>query len=306
MHYLLKLTNILLLVYLFILCTNFGCKQNTNVAERNSDNDVRNMILAKTKTSLNPEGSGRIQNEMISYSIDDKALIVSKEIGNALKVWNNSDRQQSEYYNSAMCIVEGIELNKHEWLTLGTIIKYLGPVSYIEKVNTDPIDKQGNISSNAERIFVYYQEKNIRLSICASGFLSSIVSYHSDMSYGKTPLYWPHDYSYAKILPIISGCFKSDELRDLLIEQSKEIINHKIRTEKITLTVVQDSNRRFYDLSNAPIQIHLIDGIYGELALVYFSVKGDKTVYCHTWWKQNNNAWEMISEDQAIAILHRP
>ena len=257
---------------------------------------VKKMITEKTIKTILPEGGHSSVVKSVASSIDERSKEVALSVEGSIKAWNNPKLEPEKHYESCKNILENIELNENEWLTLGNIIKHLGAPSSVEKTNYSPFDLEGNVKAEAERFFVYYKDDAIKMKFSASGFLSSLL-FKNDGGYsGSNPIHWPHDYSYAKEFPLITGTFSSNENEELLVAVSPDMIMDQFKEN--------EGGENLSELGSYEVDVFLIDGVLKNLSQLFICLKGNRIVHCHTWWQLIGNQWTMISEEKAYILLN--
>lgn len=295
-------TNIIFLT-LFIILVSSGCRKKDDIVS------LKEVIVEETFMKMYPEGADEFFENMVRQEIDEKAKTVAEQLEGAISIWNSPNISSEEYYESAMVIVQNIELGKEQFLTFGNILKALGPpTSIIEREYVFEIDN--NIDPSLTRIEIQYKSDKVKLLFTVSGFLDSIL-FHKESSLqnawtGSGPIHWPQGYKYSKKLPIISGLFISPQSSQNLTDSVKKMLSSHSEINWLDFMLYSEPLKEVEKLnkeSSTKVTVILVDGVTEKLAKVYFKIVNTQKLYCDTWWSQAGGKWQMISFERAKQII---
>jgi hypothetical protein len=297
--------NTILVLFVFIFFAQMGCK-NKNTSFREEKNDpIRNMIVAKTIKEKFPDGANNIIVGSIVKQIDRRAQEVNAQYQKSVDLWKTSGNTSQIYYEAAMVLLENMELNQNQLLTIGNVVKCLGFPESIEEPYESLFDMQGNINADVERFDWYYKEGNLSLKFSASGFLNALLVKKDGAFCGQPPIHWPHDYSMLKTFPIFAGTFRNDESKGFLFSEAEKFIKENLKksADDPNLGYFSPEGKKIYSLKDYSLNVYMVDGVSSDIAIVYFVLKGNVTVHQHLWLKYTDKKWEMISDKEAFSKL---
>jgi hypothetical protein len=297
--------NTLFISFVFIFITQMGCKErNVALIEEKSDL-VRNMVVAKTIKEIFPDGANNVIVGSIVKQIDQRAQKVNAQYQKTVDLWKTSGNTSQVYYEAAMVLLENMELNQNQLLTIGNVVKCLGFPEPIEEPYGSLFDMQGNINADVERFDLYYKEGNLLLKFSASGFLNVLLVKKDGAFCGQPPIHWPHDYSLIKTYPIFAGAFLNGESKQSLFTEANKIIKEKFdkNANNPNLGYFSPEGENIYNLKDYSLNVYMVDGVANDIAVAYFVLKGNVTVHQHVWLKNDGKEWKLISDKEAFSKL---
>ena len=224
----------------------------------------------------------------------------------AKEKWQSSGKTPQDYMEAALVIIKDIEQNEHRWLTLGNVIRVLGPPSLAVHLGYTFVESD-NIDPEITRLDIHYENRKVSVSFSTAGFVNAVLYQERPEQWQGSglPMHWPQKHSYAEKLPIISKTFEKPETVVSLMRASEGLIK-KNPTESHWLKLMSESFRAMEsdrEKSHCSARIILTDGLFEDLAKVNFQMIGLHTLYCDTWWLLKEGGWQMIPHREAENIL---
>ena len=309
------LRNKIIIFVLFLTFLLFGCKEKNNTADnsRNNEESLKEVIIKETLRKRFSGGFAPFIEDMIRKDIDDTEKTVTEKLGSAINVWNSSGASPEEYYESAMIILQHLELKKGQYLTFGNIFKTLGPPTTVEEQEY-VFNIEDDINDNMTRLEAQYENKGVKLLFTVCGFLKVVLLYEVSSERtgwsGCAPIHWPQNHSYSKTLPVVSGHFIGSQSTEELIKSAENMAsNYPLVTDWLDLMINYDGAKdvmirnSYPKQDKAKVTIVLVDGITEKLAKVYFNIVNTTTLYCDMWLAEEEGKWQIVSFEQAQQII---
>lgn len=277
----------LIIILVLSVAVLTGCEKANEPSYGNRDDPVENMIYAKSIEEYLPKGAMEFVVEELLRKIEKRAEEVGRDIENAFIQWDTLGLEPKAYCQAANIILENLERNNHQWLTIGNIIIALGYPDSIKKLDHFLYDSKGTVNADAVRFELYYKNGGVLLKITSSGFLNEL-SYKAEGAFiGMTPIHWPHDYSFASDHPLVTGKSLSNNQQETLLHYADRLIGNSVENDM-------------------PAYIHsivLMDCISDTLAIIYFVLKGEYTLHHHMWFDGSDGEWKRITDQEAFSMI---
>ncbi len=263
------------------------------------------MIQRRMVATAFPEGASEEIERRVLEKLNERAKKAELRVGAARGVWAASGRTPEEYQQAAMTILEDMELNHEEWLTLGNIVRHLGVPTVLAGGAECAFGLEGGVPRDRERYYVVYPQRLVKLVFCASGFLAGVYELKDSRADGRFPIYWPHDYHYAPSLPLRTGSVVVaesellDACRDVLtqVEAGLPREGEGVRLDMRTTPDVDLGSRK-------GVSVILVDGITPTIVQVFLVIRRTMPVHGHTWWIYEHG-WRPMTFQEASARLMR-
>lgn len=290
-----------MILSVFMMFLHSGCKKNGVSDQLKGEPPVRRMVVEKMIGEIPVDGVSKLFVEKLIGVIQQKAAEAASKIDEANEKWAIPNLTSQEYYTAGKNILENAELNEEKYLTTGNVLVLLGKPSSMKVIDCSPFDIRGNINSDEERFSIFYHEDLIKINISASGFVTSILPKKNGGYAGEVPMHWPHDYSHAETLPIVSGVFDGNAAQNNLIA----IAEDRIRNLFLNPESANPTNRKtgLISLEDSKLTVFLIDFLTENIATVYISLEGKNLLHGHTYWRLDDPKWKLIEETEAIHLI---
>lgn len=300
---------------LFIILIPSGCSKKGNVDitstddGRNNNVHLKEVIIEETFMKMYPEGASEFFKNIVRQQVDKEEEAITRKLEEAIRVWNSPNMNSEEYYESAMVIVQHMELSKGQFLTFGNIFEVLGPPAKVEE-REYVFEIDNNISPFMTRIEIQYKHEKVKLLFTITGFLDSIIFYKEsplrNVWTGIAPIHWPQGYEYSKELPIISGKFNNLQSSQNLLNNVEKMLSNYSEVNWLGFMLYSEplkETEKVNKKTDSKVTIILVDGITEGLAKVYLKIVNTQKLYCDTWWSQVDGKWQIISLKQAEQII---
>lgn len=239
-----------------------------------------------------------VMQRKLSELVDDART----DLNENLSVWNTDEHAPDVHAQAAHSILR--ELPEDDiWPTPGNTIALLGQPSGCN-VN----GYQGDV---APRLNLWYKQDKVSLGFSIRGPIESVVHFvKPEMRKGWG---FPDDFKTSiprSEWPYMSGTFRTNAPPPELMRKAQEF-EESLQTEGDWYPVVMRhscdySPPRTPEHLNGILcksQIMIVDGLRDDLAVVTFSIKGERQYWCDSWWSLSGGNWKRLPPHEGGRIL---